>query len=302
LYRGQYGIAKFGVFLVKRIVRLDPPYILSIIVALVLLKLSSLAPSYAGQGFSGTSVRQVLAHLGYLNTFVGYPWLNPVFWTLAIEFQYYLLIGLAFPLVSSSKLAIRMIATLLLAGSCLLVTSPAYLPKYLPLFLMGISAFQRRVGIIRSGEFFTIVALTIPLSLLVLGTPQTVAGGLSLTVIATVTFSNRILSFLGEISYSLYLVHVPFGGRIVNLGQRFATGQPARALVAFGAVGVSLSAAYCFYRVVEVPARKVCSAITYGPGRGTKPWTRSVTCGPLPSVSAIQGSESDASATCRVEG
>src|SRR5690606_28624124 len=46
---------------------------------------------------------QLFSHLGYLNNFIGKDWLNPVFWTLAIEFQYYLLIALFFPLISSKK-------------------------------------------------------------------------------------------------------------------------------------------------------------------------------------------------------
>ena len=35
-------------------------------------------------------------HLGYVNVFFGYPWLNPCYWTLAIELQYYLLVGCCF--------------------------------------------------------------------------------------------------------------------------------------------------------------------------------------------------------------
>jgi peptidoglycan/LPS O-acetylase OafA/YrhL len=41
--------------------------------------------------------RELFAHLGYLNGFFAYRWGNSVYWTLAIELQYYLVIALVFP-------------------------------------------------------------------------------------------------------------------------------------------------------------------------------------------------------------
>src|SRR5262245_20490222 len=38
------------------------------------------------------------------------------------------------------------------------------------------------------------------------------------------------LAFVGAISYSLFLIHVPIGGRVVNLGFRYADTAPAQAL------------------------------------------------------------------------
>ena len=43
---------------------------------------------------------RVAAHLGYVNAFVGMPWLQMSYWSLAIEFQYYIFVGLCFPLVA----------------------------------------------------------------------------------------------------------------------------------------------------------------------------------------------------------
>ncbi|HEX9544090.1 MAG TPA: acyltransferase [Pyrinomonadaceae bacterium] len=100
LHRGDYRLKRFPTFLVKRITRLDPPYLVSILLVLLTSYLISLAPHYQGERFH-LDIARILLHLGYLNVLVGYEWLNPVYWTLAIEFQYYLLIGLAFPLISS---------------------------------------------------------------------------------------------------------------------------------------------------------------------------------------------------------
>ena len=64
------------------------------------------------------------------------------------------------------------------------------------------------------------------------------------------------LTFLGSISYSLYLVHVPIGGRIVNLGRRFGDGAPYDLALSLFALGVSLIVAWICYRLVETTATR----------------------------------------------
>jgi peptidoglycan/LPS O-acetylase OafA/YrhL len=39
----------------------------------------------------------IACHLAYLNNFVGGQYLNPEYWTLGIEFQFYLFLALCFP-------------------------------------------------------------------------------------------------------------------------------------------------------------------------------------------------------------
>src|SRR6266403_801542 len=115
LYRGGYTLRHYGTFVLKRVVRLDPPYIVTIVIIMVLGVLSWYFPFQQGPVFE-VSLPQVLLHFAYINVFFGYPWLSDVFWTLAIEFQYYLLIGLVFPLVFSRRLSIRL-ATFVALGA-----------------------------------------------------------------------------------------------------------------------------------------------------------------------------------------
>ena len=107
LARSDYKIARYGKFLLKRIVRIDPPYLASIALSIVIgygLMLTS--KSYANRP-PIHSLAQLAAHFGYLNTFFQYEWINPVYWSLALEFQYYLLIGLCFPLLNSNSKRVR---------------------------------------------------------------------------------------------------------------------------------------------------------------------------------------------------
>jgi len=63
---------------------------------------------------------------------------------------------------------------------------------------------------------------------------------------------------LGAISYSLYLVHVPVGGRVVNLLGRFIPDAPlAQLALSLSALAVSLVTAGIFWRCFEVPAQKL---------------------------------------------
>src|ERR1017187_46026 len=98
LQRSGYRSSDYGRFLIKRIIRLDPPYLVAILAVIALNYASAASPGFNGPHFNFSLV-QVTLHLGYLNVFFGYPWLNPVFWTLAIELQYYLAVGLLFPLI-----------------------------------------------------------------------------------------------------------------------------------------------------------------------------------------------------------
>lgn len=52
--------------------------------------------------FSHLTVRQLLANFTFLVPFTGQIWVNGVFWTLAIEFQYNLLLAMLFPIMVRS--------------------------------------------------------------------------------------------------------------------------------------------------------------------------------------------------------
>jgi peptidoglycan/LPS O-acetylase OafA/YrhL len=67
--------------------------------------------------------------------------------------------------------------------------------------------------------------------------------------------------FLGSISYSLYLIHVPIGGRLINATVRFSLGPVMIATATVVILGVSILAATVFYRLVEKPAKQLAFSI-----------------------------------------
>lgn len=79
--------ARAGRYLARRFTRLTPPYWFMVAVHVGTV----VAGRLVGLGGStDVSFPQTAAHLVYLQDLLGYPALNPVFWTLALEVQFYL--------------------------------------------------------------------------------------------------------------------------------------------------------------------------------------------------------------------
>lgn len=65
-------------------------------------------------------------------------------------------------------------------------------------------------------------------------------------------YAKPILLGFGRISYSLYLIHVAIGGRVVNMGKRFVADDFGDMVVPLACLTVSIAAVAVFYKLVEV--------------------------------------------------
>lgn len=262
LWRSGYTPASYATFILKRLVRLDPPYVIAIVVAVGSAWSAARWPGYRGEPFD-VSASQLLLHVFYINTFFGYPWVNGVFWSLAIEFQYYLTVGLLFPLIVQTSASRRAVLFCVLGALALLLPQWQFLLHYLFLFMLGMLSFQTHAGLLRSDQF---LLWLLPLALgawLTVGDLHAGVGALTSLVIAFARFKSPLLQALGTVSYSLYLIHVPTGLRCVNLGGRFVDGTAQSiALIAF-ALAASVLLAWGLYVFVEKPARHWSSRVRY---------------------------------------
>lgn len=265
MYRGGYRFPRdAGRFVLKRILRLDPPYLAALVLTIALWYASALVPGFRGQ-MPTLTAPQVLAHLGYLNTFLGYDWISPVFWTLAIEFQYYLLAAVGFTALADERPAVRLAALAALAGTMFAGAGDAFVFHYAGLFALGGATFHRRSGLMGDAVYLTVVAALTGVTSVAIGPLVGSVGAATALVIAYARVPRvPVLSWLGAVSYSVYLLHVPTGGRVANLGSRFAGDSVAlQLLVLAAAVGASLVAAVVMYRLVERPAQRWSSSIRY---------------------------------------
>jgi len=264
LYKNRYRIQNFGKFLLKRLLRLEPPYIFSIILVLVVLFLRRYSPTYDGLDRDIT-LKQVLLHLGYLVPFFkDMSWLNNVYWTLAIEFQYYLAIGLLYFLFVSPRVYIRAVGYVLLMAAPLLKYSTSFLPFWLPLFGVGILIFQYRSKIIGLAEMVVVLAgFLVHLWFFNAAVTSVVAALGAFTILFAYNYSNRFLAFLGRFSYSVYLVHPVLGATFVNVFSHYVSGGFAKFMLVLGGLLITAAGSYIMYLIIEKPSRKWSSAIKY---------------------------------------
>ena len=269
LWRANYTVGAYPRFLAKRLVRLDPPYLVSIAVAIALHYVSYLSPGFRGHA-PNYSLGTILMHVGYLNSFFGgiESWIIPVYWTLGIEFQYYVLVGLLYPLLASRRvLAQAAIFALCLAGSGFQFPLYAHVDQgplighYSIAFLLGILTFRLRAGLLSARPF---VWLAIALAVLLSATSGAV---ISLTalgtalIVAFVPLKLKILMWLGSISYSLYLFHLLVVDRVLHVGLRMVHSELLVFFVQLAAIGASIVVAWSASRLIEDPFKRMASRI-----------------------------------------
>lgn len=261
MHRKGYHLHDFFRFIGKRLARLYPPYLATVGIVLFLAWTSAHMPGYHGAAFVWEWPR-LLTHCTYTTAIFGFDWYNLVYWTLGIEFQYYLVIALVFPLLASSTALPRLLAWAVLTGASFVGTGLAWVTPFLPLFLLGIWAFWHGAGYWSTSVSWTLFAVSLLLCWGLLGAMGTVAAGATALAIVFVKAPWPPLRFLGVISYSLYLTHYPVLHYLARLKDRaFPTfNEPAyRALTLTAAVFVG----WIFYRLVEAPSMRWASQIRY---------------------------------------
>jgi peptidoglycan/LPS O-acetylase OafA/YrhL len=250
-------------FFFARIVRLEPPYLASVMLCVALPYAAYLTP-WSRAILPHVEFRDVLLHVAYLVPWVnGAQWLNVAYWTLAIEFQYYILmLFTASALISRSQWTARLFLLGALAAAFYLGGDSRLVFCYLPLFGFGFTTFlwfERRLHWVEvalwTAAFAAVCARTV-------GTDDMLSGLLgSALILAPWPRNLRLLSLAGSLSYSLYLLHNPIGGRVFTLVERL----PARPVIQITGIAIavlaSLLAAYVFHALIEAPSMRAARQI-----------------------------------------
>lgn len=263
MYRAGYKIKNFFTFLWKRLLRLEPPYLISVVAAILLLVLR--LHFYGSTGKGDLSVERILLHIGYFVPFFDNHrlWINQVYWTLAIEFQYYLFMALLFiPLVTGNIVARVIIYASFIGLS--FSQSHAFLPFWLPVFGIGILLFLDNINRITKPEFYIAVAsmFAVVIWKMHFGAFLFTSFGF-IMIYKFKNISTTLGNFLGHISYSFYLFHPLIGGTIINvLSHKYNT--PFEKIMVF-TVGFILTVfgSYIMYLLVEKWSRVLSKKIVY---------------------------------------
>ncbi|MCH2022467.1 MAG: acyltransferase [Saprospiraceae bacterium] len=261
LLNNNYQISRLPKFILKRLVRLEPPYLISLIVAVLYLVFQG----YHHSNIVAFSWSNFLLHLGYLIPFVeGETWINPIYWSLAVEFQYYLFLSVAFIALKNKNFVIRLSVYVFVFGISFISDEKALLWRWLPMFLVGIIYVLFQYKIILLKEYVLVSFCSLFLVNYILGIPNMVVVIFCIFVIHYYpSFNFKFSRRLGEISYSLYLIHFVVGQAIINFLSHTYRLPFQKFLVILTGYFVSLFVAWILYIVVESPSKKVSSSIRY---------------------------------------
>lgn len=252
LYGGQYGVCmffiftgmflmpslikcdNFGLYLKKRALRLYPYYIPCVIITFVCMLI---APPLPGRE---TSLCDFIANLTMFQSYIGFRHVDGAYWTLAVQLLVYILMGSIFFVFKKNRKRFLFVILLwflldlalsiidLLFG--LSMFSTVLLVRTIQLFVQGILIWYISTEEIKRYKIVSQVALLLsPLySLFYYSLNYTLFNFIIVGVVYCLTMKRcsysktNIFTFLGSISFPLYLLHQNIGYLIIrymeNLG------------------------------------------------------------------------------------
>lgn len=250
MHRSKYETRYFFSFWKKRLWRLHPPYVVTLLLTIGLAVFNQIT----GKTMEDLSATRILSHFFYLTKILEMEWFNPIFWTLAIEIQYYLVLALAFPLLNSEARWKRALFILLLSASTWLLKDDRFITFYIGPFLMGFVLFYILIKKINMTECLLYALLASFNIYYFVGSHWLIASFFAVFFILYIQKTPRFMNNVGEVSYSLYLTHPLFGGLFIYFLLPYAGNLWLGYGVLAGAVIFSLCMAHFFYRFVERPA------------------------------------------------
>jgi peptidoglycan/LPS O-acetylase OafA/YrhL len=270
--------AVLGRFLLRRSIRLDPPYWLSLLLS------ASVWVLVAPPGHHRAAVPSLplmLAHLFYLQDLLGYgeP-INHIFWTLCVEIQMYLVFSAAICLLQAMRVPYRPVLTIglivslawpmgffasplrrcfivheycFLAGAVSWWTLEKAIPRWMTLAAAGLFL---AASVSRNGDYHIWVTFITAILLVAAGK----SGGLYTWL------GSKPLQYFGGISYGLYLVHDPVIQLILPLQRHWQFTSTADAFVTLAiAYLTAIAAAHAMRKFVEVPSIRLSHRLKLEP-------------------------------------
>ena len=268
------GAPTFGIFWVRRLLRIYPLY-------WVIFLFSVGLAVYAG-GTLPPMVRTVASHALFVQSWIGWPNFVGGSWTLLLELLWYVCFSIAF--FSPIGIGLRLVMLFLLASPAVLVLS--FIVHGLPLgrfcilalcfwgytyFLYFENSISRRMFIGLSAAFVLLIYACFFVGFHL--QPNDAHGApdfrcVSISYIVALTLfplfffgrhmewaNSRTLAYLGEISFSVYLVHSPVMHVLAYAG---ISGLP----FLIGTLAITIAVATLTFRYIERPGISLSRALS----------------------------------------
>jgi len=257
MYVKNYQLKSFWKYIAKRTVRIEPPYVLFIILLLIW--------NYWLFHFRGSGteilydVKQFILNITYLAPFFGVKWIIVIFWTLAVEFQFYILTGLTYNLLLKSA-QVRYAIMITLIGIGMLIPEKYFtVLNYYVFFALGFQTFLFVVKKIDIKEYLISALVGILFICFLVLDIAAIAALFTLLGIFFFNVKTKVSDFFGKISYSLYLTHGLAGGAVGLFTIKMFTPEIRFTL----AIVISIAFAYLYFLLVERVFLKISKRIKY---------------------------------------
>lgn len=258
--RNGYTYSKWFSFLKRRVLRIEPPYIVSVLIMFVGYYIVF---RFKHWPFPWT-LMDLFYNLTYLVEWVNGSWFNVTYWTLAIEFQFYIVLIVTLPLFYHNRKSVRLLTLLATGLVSFFLDDKSFLVGHWSLFMIGLITAQYYVAIWSKVEYLLLL-----LASFILLYFQYFQFDASVLVVAALTiaffhgFQNMlpIRGFLGNISYSLYITHCIFLAFVYGMGLELWTSWVGNVYWGYAlfVIGILLSIGFAdlFYRLIERPAQNL---------------------------------------------
>jgi peptidoglycan/LPS O-acetylase OafA/YrhL len=268
-----------GNFILRRQLRLDPPYWTMLAFTLLLAAIEARIPGLVRGALP--SVRTILINLFYLQNVTGMDQILPVAWTLCLEIQFYLLFivilstGAFFGRPTKGEVTVGTTTIVFVIGALSLGLSSRqhnFGAWFLPLWVYFAGgclccwALTRRINtwiFITFSVLFGMVAAALRMPAMNAGL-VTVVGLYVVGRMGHLTdwLGGPIPQYFGRISYSLYLVHLPVLSVVMRGGYKLThTNRWAAIGWFFAAAMCSVLVAHLLYVLVERPSMRLASKL-----------------------------------------
>ena len=277
---GRGTVRSVANFFVRRLVRLSPPYFLTVLIVLLLHWIAVWTGWFQSPIDEPPAVGRVASHFFYAQDLLGFANLSAGMWTVCIEVQFYALFGVVLlvarwlrPIVTDGQAAadprvmvglFAPLAVMSVFDWCVRPELDPYVIYFVNHFFLGMVTWWALDGRIPRCWYWVTVGVWTG-RLLCVWKPEIMCALIASLAIFTAGRNGHLndwlnfrwLQYLGKISYSLYLIHYGASHVVTAIGWRLLGGSPTpqqAAVCLVAGLAASIVAAHVLYVFVEVPS------------------------------------------------